>query len=70
MASRADIEASNCDRDLSGSDRASAQQQQKDPGRILKQLEDIHSTQTGIDKLETKFNLSKLPVAAGAGCSF
>jgi hypothetical protein len=67
MASRADIEASNCDRDLSASDRASAQQQQKDLGRILKQLEDIHIIQTDIDMLDIKFDFSKLPVVAGAG---
>ena len=66
MASRADIEASNCDRDLSAVDRAAAEQQRKDLRQVLKQLEDMHIIQTRIDKLETKLDLSKLPVAAGA----
>jgi hypothetical protein len=66
MASRAEIEASNCDRDLSAVNRAAAQQHQKDLGRILKQLEAMQIIQTGIDKLETKLDLSKLPVAARA----
>src|SRR3954469_17335004 len=54
MAHRADIEASNCDRDLSAVDRAAAEQQRKDLRQVLKQLEDMHIIQTSIDKLETK----------------
>lgn len=57
MASRAEIEASNCDQDLSAVDRATAQQHQKDLRQVLKQLEDMHLIQTGIDKLETKLDL-------------
>jgi hypothetical protein len=66
MASRAETEASICDRNLSAVDRAAAQQHQNDQGHILKQLDAMHTIQTGIDKLETKLDLSKLPVAAGA----
>jgi hypothetical protein len=66
MASRAEIEARNCDRDLSAVDRAAALQHQKDLGQTLKQLEAMHIIQTGIDKLQTKLDLSKLPVAAAA----
>src|ERR1700733_12454270 len=66
MASCADIEASNCDRDLSAADRTAAEQQRKDLRQVLKQLEDMHIIQTRIDKRETKLDLSKLPVSAGA----
>ncbi|KIW99831.1 uncharacterized protein Z518_10759 [Rhinocladiella mackenziei CBS 650.93] len=45
MASRAEIEASNCDRDLSAIDRAEAKQQQEDLRRSLKRLEAIHTIQ-------------------------
>jgi hypothetical protein len=69
MASRVEIEAGNCDRDLSAVNQAAAQQHQKDLGQALKQLEAIHIIQTGIDKLKTKLDLSKLPVAAGAACN-
>ena len=48
MASRADIEARNCDRDLSAVDRAAAQKQQDDLQKGLKQLEDLHIIQTNL----------------------
>jgi hypothetical protein len=66
MASRAEIEASNCDRDLNAIDRAAVKRQQEDLRQVLKQLESMHNIRTGIDELEAKFHLSKLPVAAGA----
>ncbi|OQV00709.1 NACHT domain-containing protein, partial [Cladophialophora immunda] len=66
MASRAEIEASNCDRDLNATTRAAVKRQQEDLRQALKQLEAIHLIRTGIDRLEAKFDLSKLPVATGA----
>ena len=66
MASRADIEARNCDRDLSAVDRTAAKQQQEYLRQVLKSMEDMRIIQTSIDKLEAKLDLSKLPVAAGA----
>jgi WD40 repeat protein len=66
MASRAEIEASNCDRDLSAVDRAASKKQQENLQEVLKQLEAIHLVQTSIDKLEAKLDLSNLPLAAGA----
>jgi len=51
MASRADIEASNCDRDLNALNRAAVKQQQEDLRQVLKQLEAMHIIRTGIDKL-------------------
>jgi hypothetical protein len=61
MASRAEIEASNCDRDLNAITQAAVKQQQEDLRQVLKQLEAIHIVQTSIDKLDGKFDLSKLP---------
>ena len=66
MASRAEIEASNCDRDLNATNRAAVKRQQEDLRQALKQLEAMHLIQTGINKLGAKFDLNKLPVAAGA----
>lgn len=66
MASRAETEASNCDRDLNATNRAAVKRQQEDLRQVLKQLEAMHLIRTGIDKLEAKFDLSKLPVARGA----
>ncbi|KIW24692.1 uncharacterized protein PV07_10393 [Cladophialophora immunda] len=66
MASRAEIDASICDRDLNATNRAAVKRQQEDLRQVLKQLEAIHLIRTGIDRLEAKFDLSKLPVATGA----
>jgi WD40 repeat protein/Mrp family chromosome partitioning ATPase len=66
MASRAETEASNCERDLNATNRAVVKRQQDDLRQVLKQLEAMHLIRTGIDKLEAKFDLSKLPVATGA----
>jgi hypothetical protein len=66
MAQRAEIEASNCDRDLSAVDRAAMKKQHGDFQEIIKRLEAMHVLQIGIEKLETKLDLSKLPVASRA----
>jgi hypothetical protein len=52
MASRAEIEASNCDR--------------QGMSMILKQLEDLRLIHSNVQRLEAKVDLSKLPIAAGA----
>jgi hypothetical protein len=52
MASRAETEASNCDRE--------------GLGMIQRQLEDLLTMHSNVKQLEAKLDLSKLPVAAGA----
>src|ERR1700761_1477037 len=48
MDNRAELEASNCDRDLTAISRAAVQQQGQDLRQVLKQLEDIRTSQSGI----------------------
>ena len=66
MTSRALIEASDCDRELSAVARTSVKQQQEDLRKVVKQLETLNIIGAGIDKVVAELDLSKLPVALGA----
>ncbi|KIX03042.1 uncharacterized protein Z518_06592 [Rhinocladiella mackenziei CBS 650.93] len=59
MASRAELETRNCDRDLHGIARQQLEE-------ALRKLEDLRDIRKGIDELKHKLDLSKLPEAAGA----
>ncbi|KAJ9601892.1 hypothetical protein H2200_013607 [Cladophialophora chaetospira] len=66
MAHRADIEAKNCDRDLSARDRTALKQQYQNLQQVLKQLESLRIIGAQIDNVEAKIDLGKLPMASGA----
>lgn len=64
MASRADMEASNCDRLLQSEETEAAKHRYEES---LKLLNNIHiGTSRQLDRLEAKFDLDRLPYASGA----
>jgi hypothetical protein len=66
IASRAEIEASNCDRTLSGVDREEANQRKERLERALKELEDLRGFKGMINALASKIDLARLPSVDGA----
>lgn len=61
-----EIEASNCDRTLSGQDRERSKKLEQDLQRVLEELKKFHNIQGSLNRLEIKLDLDKLPYAKGA----
>jgi hypothetical protein len=59
IGNEVETDASNCDRER-------MQKHTKDLQRVLKELENIHTIQASLDRLEVKIDLNKLPYARGA----
>lgn len=66
LGSRAEIEASNCDRELSARDRENATQWKDDLDRALRKLDGIQGITASLDTLHVKIDLTKLVTAEGA----
>lgn len=63
---RLDIEASNCDRTLAEQDRDMLGQLQQDLRNMLKEIEQLHTVQATLARLEKKMDLGRLRVVKGA----
>ena len=61
-----EIDASNCDRTLSGQDRERTKKLEQDLQKVLGKLENWHKIQHSLDRIEIKIDLNKLPYAKGA----
>lgn len=59
LGARLDIEASNCDRTLAAQDRGVLD-------RVLKEIEQIHTVQATLTRMERKMDLGRLRVVEGA----
>lgn len=66
LGSRTEIEASNCDRELSARDWTNAKQWKADLDRTLQKLDDIQGIRETVNALHVEVNLTKLKTAAGA----
>lgn len=66
LGTRADIEASICQRELSLQHRAGASAQKETLQAILRELEEVHSIAISIEAVQDKLDLAKLPIAKEA----
>ena len=66
LSAQVDIEASNCDRELSEQDRVNARQWKADLDASLQKLDDIAALQNSINQLHRKADLAKLLPARDA----
>ncbi|OQV00791.1 WD domain-containing protein [Cladophialophora immunda] len=66
IGNEVEIDASNCDRMLASLDRERLQKHTQDLQRVLKELDNIHTIQTSLDRLEVKIDLNTLPYTRGA----
>lgn len=66
IAANVEIEASNCDRTLSGQDRGTIAQIRQDMQKVLLELERGHQFQASLNRIEIKLDLDKLRYARGA----
>jgi hypothetical protein len=66
LAARVEIEASNCDRTLSGQDRERSEKLKQDLQNALEELKKCYKIQESLNRLKIKLDLDELSYARGA----